>query len=147
VQYRQADNAPNDNQIKPVISIVNTGTTTVALSELKVRYWYTNEGGVAQTSYCDWAQVNCANVTRTFVAVSPVRSGADTTLDVAFTAAAGSLAPGAASGEVQLRMNKNDWSNYTESNDYSYDQTKTSLADWPKVTLYRNGVLVWGTEP
>ena len=44
-------------------------------------------------------------------------------------------------------MNKNDWSNYTESNDHSYDGTKLTLADWSKVTLYRNGVLVWGTEP
>src|SRR5262249_27454903 len=35
----------------------------------------------------------------------------------------------------------------TEGNDYSYDATKTSFADWTKVTLYRNGTLVWGAEP
>ena len=34
-----------------------------------------------------------------------------------------------------------------ESNDHSYDITKTALADWNKVTLYRNGALIWGTEP
>ncbi len=27
------------------------------------------------------------------------------------------------------------------------DPTKTSLADWNKVTLYRNGTLIWGIEP
>jgi hypothetical protein len=45
------------------------------------------------------------------------------------------------------RMNKSDWQNFNEANDYSYDGTKTSFADWNKVTLYRNGTLVWGVEP
>ncbi|HEY7371408.1 MAG TPA: cellulose binding domain-containing protein, partial [Polyangia bacterium] len=147
VQYRTADINPADNQAKPVLSVVNASGAAVPLSELKLRYWYTNEGGIAQTSYCDWAQVNCANVTRAFVPVSPTRPNADTYLEVGFTAAAGSVNAGAATGEIQLRMNKNDWSNYNESNDHSYDVTKTALADWSKVTLYRNGVLVWGTEP
>lgn len=40
-----------------------------------------------------------------------------------------------------------DQSNYTETGDYSFDPTKTSITDWDHVTLYRNGVLVWGTEP
>ena len=40
-----------------------------------------------------------------------------------------------------------DQSNYTETGDYSFDPTKTSFTDWDHVTLYRNGVLVWGTEP
>ena len=31
--------------------------------------------------------------------------------------------------------------------DYSYDAAKTVFADWTHVTLYRNGTLVWGTEP
>jgi len=46
-----------------------------------------------------------------------------------------------------VRINKNDWTNYNEANDYSYDPTKTSFADWNRVTLYRNGQLVWGVEP
>jgi len=117
------------------------------MSELKIRYWYTNEGGIAQSSWCDWAQVNCTNVTRAFVPVSPTRPNADVYLEVGFTSGAGSVAPGGNIGEVQLRMNKNDFSNYNEANDYSYDPTKTALADWSKVTLYRNGALVWGTEP
>ncbi len=34
-----------------------------------------------------------------------------------------------------------------EANDYSFDPTKTSFADWSNVTLFQNGALVWGTEP
>jgi cellulose 1,4-beta-cellobiosidase len=44
-------------------------------------------------------------------------------------------------------MYKTDWSNFDESNDYSYDPTKTSYQDWNKVTLYKGGTLVWGIEP
>jgi len=147
VQYRTMDTLSADNQIKPVLSVVNTSGAAVPLSELKLRYWYTNEGGVAQTINCDWAQVGCTNVTRTLVPVSPTRPNADTYLEVGFAAAAGNVNAGANIGEIQLRLNKNDWSNYTETNDHSYDITKTALADWTKVTLYRNGALVWGTEP
>ena len=39
--------------------------------------------------------------------------------------------------------------NFAEAGDYSYDPSKAypSFADWTHVTLYRNGTLVWGTEP
>src|SRR5262249_34734096 len=48
---------------------------------------------------------------------------------------------------IQNRLNSQDFSAYNEANDYSFDPTKTSFADWTRVTLYRNGTLVWGTEP
>jgi len=47
----------------------------------------------------------------------------------------------------EIRFAKSDWSNYNETGDYSFDPTKISFTDWNHVTLYRNGVLVWGTEP
>src|SRR5262245_25823101 len=56
LQYRVADpTSPNDNQIKPHLNIVNGGTTTVPLSELTIRYWYTNDGTQPQVFDCDWA--------------------------------------------------------------------------------------------
>ena len=48
---------------------------------------------------------------------------------------------------MQNRIHNQNWTNYNEANDYSYDGTKTAFADWNRVTLYRNGALVWGTEP
>jgi hypothetical protein len=50
-------------------------------------------------------------------------------------------------GEIQTRFAKTGCSSYTETGDYSFDPTKTGFADWTRVTLYRNGVLVWGIEP
>ena len=61
--------------------------------------------------------------------------------------AAGSVAPGRNTGEVQLRLNKLNWSNFDETNDYSFDAAKTAFTPWSRMTALRSGVLVWGTEP
>jgi hypothetical protein len=67
---------------------------------------------------------------------------------VAFAATAGNLAATSGNtGEVQIWFHKSGWTNYTQTNDPSFDATKTAYADWNRVTLYQNGTLVWGTEP
>ncbi len=147
VQYRAGNTNPGDNQIQPHLNIVNTGSSSVALSGLKIRYWYTWEGSAqTQSFFCDYAVVGCGNVVGSFVKLATPVSGADYYEEVGFTGT-GSIAAGGQSGEVQTRFNKSDYSNYTETGDYSFDPTKTVLTDWAKVTLYNNGVLVWGTEP
>ncbi len=149
LQYRAADTNAGDNQIKPHFNIINAGTSPVPLSELKIRYWYTREGTASQNFWCDYSAIpgSCSNLSGTFVQVSPARTGADFYLEVSFTTAAGSIPAGGQSGEIQTRFAKTDWSNYNETGDYSFDPTKTSFTDWTHVTLYRNGVLIWGTEP
>ncbi|MNC76106.1 Endoglucanase 5 precursor [compost metagenome] len=76
-----------------------------------------------------------------------LRTITDNYIEIGFSAAAGTLAAGAQTGDIQIRMNNSDWSNLNESNDYSFDPTKTSYAEWNKVTLFHNDKLVWGIEP
>ncbi|MET7644403.1 endo-1,4-beta-xylanase [Streptomyces sp. NPDC005426] len=144
-QYRSSDSSVGDNQIKPGLQLVNTGGTAVSLSDVTVRYWFTSGNGASTYStWCDWSPLGCSTVTHRVATVSTPVAGADHYLEVGFTG--GSLAPGASTGEIQLRLNKTDWSNFDESDDYSHG-TGTSYADAAKIAVYVGGELVWGIEP
>lgn len=147
LQYRTNDTNPDDNQIRAQFRIVNTGEESVALSDVKLRYYFTVDGDQAQQFHCDYAVIGSGKVTGSFVKLNESKDGADYYLEVGFTSDAGTLAPGADTGDIQVRFNKADWSNYSEADDFSYDGTKTAYADWERVPLYLNGSLVWGLEP
>jgi predicted carbohydrate-binding protein with CBM5 and CBM33 domain len=147
LHYRAADTNTGDNQIKPHFTIVNTGGTSVSLSELRIRYYFTKEGSANMAFWCDYAVRGCANLSGGFAALTPAKPNADTYLEVSFAAGAGSIAPGQTSGEIQIRLSKSDWSNFNESDDYSFDATKLSFTDWNRIALFQNGTLVWGVLP
>ena len=47
-----------------------------------------------------------------------------------------------------MRLQKADWSNFDESNDYSVGPGAAFPGvAWAKVTVYRGATLVWGTPP
>jgi hypothetical protein len=148
LQYRNHDTDSPDNQVYALYQIINTGTTAVPMSAITLRYWYTEDGALPQVFNCDFAQVGAANVTSKFVTLAAAVPLADTYYEIGFTAAAGTLAAGQSGGEIQTRIHKIDFSNFIQTNDYSFDPNqKFVYEDWPKVTLYINGVLVWGVEP
>lgn len=147
LHYKAADTNAADNQIKPFFIIKNKGTAAVNLNELTIRYWYTADSDISATFFCDYAQIGSSNVIGKHVKMSEGKSGADSYLEVSFGASAGSIAAGGNSGEIQTRNHKSNWSNFNEANDYSFNAAHTSYSAWDKVTLYRNGQLVWGTEP
>ncbi|MNN02725.1 Exoglucanase-2 precursor [compost metagenome] len=147
VQYRTNDTSANDNQIRAHFKVINNGDEAISLSNVKLRYYYTIDGDKAQQFNCDYAVVGSSNVSGSFVKLNTAVTGADYYLEISFGPNAGTLAPGADSGEIQIRINKSDWSNYAEADDYSRDANKSSYTDWEKVSAYLNGSLVWGLEP
>jgi CSLREA domain-containing protein len=147
VQYVAEARDTQTASIRPQFRIVNLGSNPVPLSELRLRYYFTRDSARPLTFTCVVAQVGCGSLSATFVTVNPIQPGADAYLEVSFTAAAGSIEPGGSSGPVQIQVGKSDASLFNQSNDYSFDGSQAAFVDAPHVTLYRNGVLVWGVEP
>lgn len=133
------------NQIYERMVIVNTGTSAVALSTVKVRFYFAYQGNTSYNFACDYTAVGNGNVQNTFTTMNPAYSGAEVYQEVSFTSGAGNLAAGA-SLELQCRIWKSDWSNIDNTKNYSYNPS-TSSVEWNKVTLFIGGALEWGVEP
>ncbi|MBN2737604.1 MAG: cellulase family glycosylhydrolase [Spirochaetales bacterium] len=138
VQYLCGDSALIASQLKPQLKVRNLGSRSVALDSLEMIYFYTREGVNTEVYSVDWAPLGVKNVTCDFV---------ENGLAVGFTAAAGELSPGADSGEIQIRFSKSDYSDYDQSNDYSFDAGAKSFTSSEKIVLLLDGKLVWGVPP
>jgi len=149
-QYRCQNTASSTQQIQPYIEVFNLGATTIALTDITVRYWFTSEPTPPDMYICDYAAVGNGTITSTFGG-----TGSKYYLQTGFTSSAkvganpaNTLPAGVNTGEIQNRINNSpSYGWFTQTNDYSFDATKTAYADWTKVTVYYKGTLVWGTEP
>lgn len=146
VQFYNQSTAATSNQIYLNIKLTNTGTSALTLSNVIIRYFYTIDGVKPQNFYCDYSPVGSANISGTFVTMSTAKTGADTYVEIGFTSGAGSLAAGG-NTTIQVRIAKSDWTNYTQTDDYSFNSSATTFVDWTQVTGYISGILQWGTEP
>lgn len=146
---RSHDNDEVDNQLYFQAEVANGGTVAAPLSAITVRYWFTNETPTDPLRFeCDYAQVSCSNITSKFVTLTTPVPKANTYLELGFTATAGSVAPGRNSGEIQTRIHHASYSNFLTAESYSFI-SDPSFVYKPSttVTVYINGVLVWGQEP
>jgi hypothetical protein len=149
VQDRSHDNDNPDNTLYALYQTVNTGTAAVPLSSLTMRYWFTDETPTDPLVFaCDYAQVNCNNITSKLVVLPSPVTKANMYVEIGFTAAAGSISPGQSTGEIQTRIHHVNWSNFVTTDSYSFISDPSFVyKDTQTVTLYLNGVLVWGVEP
>jgi hypothetical protein len=154
-QFATENTVSSDGMIRPIISLVNSGSSSVQLSEITLRYWFSADGlpsnppasgPFATSCYFVEAPMSCGNVVVTFNQVSPAKTGADWYAEFSFTGSPTTLAAGASVAKMKIFWNKSDWSAFNVSNDYSFG-SHTTLMDWTKITVYQNGVLVYGTPP
>ncbi len=146
LQVHNTIRSTSSNQLSPCFKIYNTGSTSVSLSNVKVRYYFTADNTIINNLYIDYASIGNYNVSGTIVNMSTTDTKADTYLELSFTSGAGSLSPNG-SIEVVTRIAKQDWSNMNQSNDYSYNSNASYYVDWALATAYLSGTLQWGNEP
>lgn len=138
--------AISTNGIQPSFKIENIGEVPVNLSDVKLRYYFTSDGTASHNFYCNWASIGSENVIGEFVNISPTKVNADCYLEISFKDGTGQLDYGK-SVEVRARFSKQDWTDYTQSNDYSFDSVASSYVDSDKLGLFMFGVLIDGTQP
>jgi hypothetical protein len=142
VLTQNTEKKATSNTISTYLLLRNTGSQPIKYQDLTVRYWFTPEGTQALNSYIDYAQLGNSNVSITFG-----KAGSETYAELRFAAALGTLAPLSSTGNVQYRLAKADWSNFTLTNDFSYQVAASALAENTHVTVYQQGQLIYGQEP
>lgn len=135
------------NQITPQIKITNSGHTAINLSDVTIRYWYTDNTQQNQQYWCDYATIGCNLINGHFTSLPSSRTKANSYLEISFASNAPALNPGADTGDIQIRFNKTDWTNYDQSQNYSYSGSTGSYTLSSQITVYYHGSLIWGTEP
>ncbi|MFF0203878.1 cellulose binding domain-containing protein [Streptomyces sp. NPDC005017] len=148
VQYRTSASGATADQSEPWLKVRNTGSSSVQLSQVKVRYYFKADSpGATYRFACSWAVRGCSVITGTFGTLANPTATADRYLEIGFTSGAGTLAPGADTGDMQLRFYQSTWQPLKQSDDYSFGAAQTAYADWTKVTAQLAGATVWGTAP
>jgi hypothetical protein len=149
VQSSTSNTGAVSNQLYINVRIHNTGTVSEAISSLDLKYWYSKEGTNPEVVSIDWVAKLPAGTTinsQAQAALEPVTIAGQTgVVHLSFPSASINIEPNSYI-EARLRVNKSDWSNYTQTNDYSFIP-QSSFTDCNKVCLYKNNVLVWGIQP
>jgi hypothetical protein len=166
--YRDAQPAASADQIDFLFKVTNDSGAAIPLSSLAIRYYLTNDLTTASQTAVYYTDTCCgtartgfnADVVVTVNAISPPVAGADTYLETTFDSAAGVLQNG---DDVQVEVGfhaVNYTQNLTQTNDYSFIASASSTqAQWDAcpaqcsnfhscvMTVYKDGVLVWGQPP
>ena len=144
LDYQNGNQNATANQLQISLKLTNTGSSTIDLTPVTIRYWYTADGSQPQEFACDYATIDCSYVQSRFVKLNPPRPTADTYLEISFT---GATLQAGASTEIKMRVHKSDWSNYNQSNDYSFMPGASNYSPAQRIGLYYNGTLISGSQP
>lgn len=147
VRYRTGDHT-SAAVSQPWLQVVNTSQKPVPLSQVTLRYYFTQEGSAGYTTNCIYAAVGCTHISESIVTLSSPTPGADHYLQISFASGAGDLAPKANSGSIELQLYQAGGTAMNQANDRSYDSAdSTAYRENKLVTAYVDGTLAWGQDP
>ncbi len=136
------------NTITNSFRLYHAGGEEIDLSKLVLRYYYTKEGIAPENFYCDnaalqigrepWYVSYTGQVTGEYVSLGKDEVGAGRYLEIKLNTT-GKFMEGATL-TIDTRTTKTDWSEYDQSDDYSYQKNGN-------ITVYYDGQLILGSEP
>jgi hypothetical protein len=149
-QYQINQLAVSEFMIAPVLQIRNLSIREgVPLRSLKLRYYFTNEHAgrcpdncAIEGYYANLSLGAVVAVERRYVQLE----GPLAYLEISFENEPAVLRKGEAVQTFQ-GFHSSPYLPFDQSDDYSYDGNQTSYADWRKIALYKDDILVWGTPP
>lgn|GEM_PF-669846 len=145
IETKNQGNDSSASAIKPGIKITNTGNTPIDLSKMTIKYYYTSEGGAKEKFSCEYASKTGVKVKGNIIKLTTPTATADTCLEIGFDESSGILAAGD-NLELSLRLQKDDGSKYTLTNDYSFNP-EIEYTPWDKVAVFYENELLYGNQP
>lgn len=150
VQSSTYNSNPITNQVYINVRIHNIGEVEEDLSSLELKYWYSDdETTLPEVVAIDWVGKIPSGEIITSQAQASVETaevaGQTDVVSLSFPGSDLTLEPNGFI-EANLRVNKEDWSNYLQTNDYSFN-AQSSPTDCNRICLFKNNILVWGIEP
>jgi hypothetical protein len=142
VRYRTDAPDAGGAVAKPWLEVVNTSQKDVDLKDVKLRYYFTADGEAEYRANCVQTSLGCSNITRRIGRASG--QDADSYLEIGFTSATGSLAPGKSSEGIGLQLYRVDHKELNQANDRSFDAEMTTYKPSKRVTAHLRGAVVWG---
>ncbi|MDS0525842.1 hypothetical protein NNC19_09150, partial [Clostridium sp. SHJSY1] len=132
-----------NNTLYPRIKIRNVSNKDINLSDMQIKYFFTNEGNGESIFDCDWAGLNWCPVTESVKGNFARDNAGNTALTISFQSNR-KLKPGQEL-EIQGRIHDPNWKIYNRFNDYSLNTWYYSKND--RISVYYDNTKVYGTEP
>lgn len=145
LEWNSTQISATTNTIGGTFVITNTGTEDLSLSEVSIKYFLTKDKDVDIAFWCDHAggttKGNYTSFTDSVSGIASIATGVDTdtVIEITFSSAAPALGSGD-SVNVNIRVTRVDWSNFDQSNDFSF-------AGDSHIALYYGTSLISGMEP
>ncbi|HEY9061600.1 MAG TPA: cellulose binding domain-containing protein [Pseudobacteroides sp.] len=142
----QSFNEYSENEIIANIIIFNVTRQPVRLSDIKVRYYYTQESGSKPIFKCDYASFGKGNVSGDFVDIKEKSDNADKYLELKFSGKSDVIESGLYA-EVRVIISNTEQVKFNTENDWSVMNKVQEYTINNNVSGYLNGLLTWGAEP
>jgi hypothetical protein len=138
--YHLASASASDPNIAFVVSMFNTQSQPLPLSNFGVRYWFAEDPSVIQ-AVVDWALIGESHVQ---ISVIPQQCGDQSGyLELKFDSGSGSIVGYGTTGPILVRYHRSDWAPFDPTRDHGFGSS-TSDQPWPRIQIVQDSGIIWG---